>query len=54
MASLSSQVKLVVAESSGHHVHLEEPNLLVQTVTEFVERLRDGARPTRQEERREP
>jgi pimeloyl-ACP methyl ester carboxylesterase len=42
IAALSAQGELVVAEESGHHVHQEQPALLVETVTRLVAALRDG------------
>jgi pimeloyl-ACP methyl ester carboxylesterase len=36
IAALSRRGKLVVAERSGHHVQLEEPELVVTTIREMV------------------
>jgi len=36
LAALSTQGKLVVAERSGHHVQLDQPELVAQAVTEVL------------------
>jgi pimeloyl-ACP methyl ester carboxylesterase len=36
VAALSTKGKLVVAEHSGHHVHLEQPDLVIATIREVV------------------
>lgn len=36
LASRSSQGRLIVAEKSGHYVHLEEPALVIQAIRDVV------------------
>ena len=40
MAALSSRGKLVIATRSGHHVQLDEPELVIATIRELVEAVR--------------
>jgi pimeloyl-ACP methyl ester carboxylesterase len=40
MAALSSRGKLVIATRSGHHVQLDEPQLVITTIRELVEAVR--------------
>ncbi|HEY0170620.1 MAG TPA: alpha/beta hydrolase [Pyrinomonadaceae bacterium] len=47
LAGLSSRGRVVVAERSGHHVHLEEPALVVEAVRQVVGSARRRARPGR-------
>jgi pimeloyl-ACP methyl ester carboxylesterase len=43
MAALSSRGKLVVAEQSGHAIHLDQPALVVAAVCEVVTAVREAA-----------
>lgn len=36
VAALSTKGKLIVAEHSGHHVHLEQPDLVISTIRDVV------------------
>lgn len=45
LAGRSSQGRLIVAEKSGHYVHLEEPGLVIQAIRDVV--LKPVASPTR-------
>jgi pimeloyl-ACP methyl ester carboxylesterase len=40
LTSLSRNSKLVVAEKSGHHIHLDEPELVVEAVRQVVDAAR--------------
>lgn len=42
LARLSERATHVVADHTGHHVHLDDPDLVVRTIGEFVEQLRSG------------
>ncbi len=46
LTGLSRNSKLVVAEKSGHHIHLDEPGLVVEAVREVVDAARRGAKIT--------
>lgn len=43
LASLSSRGRRVVAEKSGHMIHHEQPELVVQVIRQVVEEVRAGA-----------
>jgi pimeloyl-ACP methyl ester carboxylesterase len=43
MAGLSSQARLVVAEQSGHTIHLEQPDLVVASIGQMLEQARTSA-----------
>ena len=45
MAALSTNGKLVVAERSGHAIHLDQPELVVDAVREVVAAVRGRLRP---------
>ncbi len=40
MASLSPQGKLIIAEKSGHKIHIEQPELVVEVIREVIELVR--------------
>ncbi len=46
LTSLSRNSTLVVAEKSGHHIHLDEPELVVEAVRRVVDAARRGAKLT--------
>jgi pimeloyl-ACP methyl ester carboxylesterase len=41
LASLSKNSKVIVAEKSGHHIQLDEPDLVVDTIRQVVESVRN-------------
>ena len=47
LATLSPEGRLVVAAKSGHHVHHDEPDVVVAAVRDLVDRYRQHARPSR-------
>ncbi|HZU66017.1 MAG TPA: alpha/beta hydrolase [Ktedonobacteraceae bacterium] len=42
MARLSPQGKLIIAENSGHIIHIEQPELVVEAIREVVEHIREN------------
>jgi pimeloyl-ACP methyl ester carboxylesterase len=46
LLDLSRNSKLIVAEHSGHHIQLDEPDLVVQAIREVVAAARQGTELT--------
>jgi len=45
-AKLSRNSKLIVAENSGHHIHLDEPEVVINAIRQVVDAARRGAKLT--------
>jgi hypothetical protein len=43
LTNLSHNSKIIVAENSGHHIQLDEPQVVVDAVRAVVEALRHGS-----------
>jgi pimeloyl-ACP methyl ester carboxylesterase len=43
-ANLSRNSKLIVAENSGHHIHLDEPEVVINAIRQVIEAARRGAK----------
>jgi pimeloyl-ACP methyl ester carboxylesterase len=58
LVKLSRNSKLIFAESSGHHIHLDDPQLVVEAIRQVVEAIRNGrklaASPNEPEDDRSP
>ena len=46
LTKLSHNSKLIIAERSGHHVQLDQPELVIQAIREVVEAARQGSKLT--------
>ena len=44
LAALSTKGKRIIAEDCGHHIHVEQPQLVIDTVREVVETVRGESR----------
>ena len=40
LAGLSSDAKQIIAEQSGHHIQLDQPDLVIDAIREIVEAIR--------------
>jgi pimeloyl-ACP methyl ester carboxylesterase len=40
LTALSSEAKQVIAEQSGHHIQLDQPDLVIDAVREIVNTIR--------------
>jgi pimeloyl-ACP methyl ester carboxylesterase len=44
-ATLSRNSTLIVAENSGHHIHLDEPEVVINAIRQVIEAVRRSAKP---------
>jgi hypothetical protein len=44
MARLSPQGKLIIAENSGHIIHIQQPELVIEAIREVIEHIRGKRR----------
>ena len=42
LATFSAQGKLLLAEKSGHKIHIDEPELVVEVIRQVVEQVRNS------------
>lgn len=46
LATLSSNSKQIIAKKSGHHIQLDQPELVIKSINEMIEAIKTGAKLT--------